>query len=158
MGRTTPQTEQRQDEARSRYLAGMTWQEVADSPDPTSEIGESRPLYATAAAARSAASHAQARAMGMGRGQDKPPSQEERRRKAHDRYDLLIFAWMERAMEGDDVAATIVLRAQQAQARLYGLNLRPIAAPAESSGGEVDPVDELARRRAERRGTGTSGT
>lgn len=148
----------KQDQARTLRLSGMTWQEVADSPDPTTgDIGEYRPLYASPSAAQIGARAADERARG-----GKEPTPNEKRGILNDRYELLTYTWMNKAMEGDDVAAGIVLRAWRQQAQLHGLNLRAPAAERERSEGKVDPVDDVARKRAARqravRGATTPGS
>lgn len=159
MSRQTNRTMDRQDHARMLRLSGMTWQEVADSPDPTGPVGTADPLYGSADAARDAARIAAARHGGTASDTSPPVTMEERRQLLWDRYELLIFAWQEKALGGDDVAAGIVRQSLVAQSRLYGLNMRPPAVPTERTGEEVDPVDDIGRKRAERqaRRTETAG-
>lgn len=137
----------RQDHAWELRVSGMTFQEVADSGDPTHSDGY-RALYASAGSARNAFLAAQFRHDGdLDTGAVAP---DERRGLTHDRYELLIRAWMPKAVEGDEMAAGVVARSLSSQARLYGLNLRPASVPVDGGGGE-DGVDEVARQRADRR-------
>lgn len=137
----------RQDHAWELRVSGMTFQEVADAGDPTHAAGY-RALYASAGSARNAVLAAQVRHDGDVAVAAVSP--DERRSLAHDRYELLIKAWMPKAVDGDELAAGIVARSLAGQAQLYGLNLRPASVPIGGGGGE-DGVDEVARQRSDRR-------
>lgn len=163
MGRPTAREGRaRQDHAFALRNSGMTHQEVADSPDiivaAKDTPGEPpKTLYASAGAARTAYLAAQRRHAGLDESAT-PPGADERRSLINDRWELLIRAWMPKAMEGDEAAAGIVARAQSAQARLYGANLRPATMPVPAGGD--DDLDDVARKRAERmaRTTGTAAS
>lgn len=144
--RTKEQTEECQ--ARAYMLktsGGMSFGEIASSPDPTYTAPS---LYANASAARQAYLSYAAKVRGTEK--EHPLSITERRALMDDRYERLIQAFMPRALGGQVESADRVLRAMRQQAELHGVNRRPSAPEVEDTGPE-DPADELAERRARQR-------
>ncbi|HEV2930437.1 MAG TPA: hypothetical protein VGW74_17265, partial [Propionibacteriaceae bacterium] len=128
-------------------MNGLTYAQIADSIDPSSNPANPTRLYSSAGAARIAVLASQNRHSGEVEPKKIPTG--ERRSLADDRYERIIQAWMPKALKGDKEAAKIVNTALAQQAQLYGLNLRPAAAPIDTAGGE-DTVDDIGRKRAER--------
>lgn len=137
----------KQDRARSLHLNGFTYQQIADSPDPTTE-GKS--LYANSSAARNAVIASMKRHGGDVKA-DKVPLGE-RRNTQHDRYERLLAVMLPKALQGDDKAQARVMVALRQQAELFGLITRP-SAPPTIDAPEEDVVDDLTRRRELRRAT-----
>jgi hypothetical protein len=145
----------RQDRARTLKLAGLTYAQIADSVDPSSNPANPTRLYSSAGAARIAVLASQAR-----HGGEVEPTKVgtgERRALLDDRYERIIQSWMPKALGGDKEAAKIVNTALAQQAQLHGLNLRPAAAPIDTAGGE-DTVDDIGRKRAERQAAARAAT
>ena len=139
---------ERQNYARELRMSGMSYPDIAEASDPTADPRKPRRLYANASAARTAVLSAQARASGNVEPHDVPA--DERRALVSDRLELLIREYLPKAMAGNVDALREVRLLSQAQAQLYGLNLRAGALPTGTNAGEGDNVDDLSRRRSER--------
>jgi hypothetical protein len=150
--------EAKQDQARSLLIAGATYQQIADSPDPTAPPDAPRRLYASPGAARNAVLAADRRHGGLPAVRQRetrggPPAEvstAERRSLLRARHERLLAAVMPRAMTGNGEAIDRATRLLGQMADLDGLKIRPAAPVLEVGGEEDDPVDELRRRREAR--------
>jgi len=117
----------------------MTYQEVADSPRPDDS---SKTLFNSAQAALMAVKKAMVRA-----------ETDEEIKDSRDldvaRTERLQRALWTRALQGDEKAISQVIRLMEMRSKLLGTQQRPSAPEMKAPEGDV--VDELARRRGERR-------
>jgi hypothetical protein len=150
-------SERKQDQARALAIAALTFQQIADSPDPTAPAGQGKRLYASPGAARNAVVAAERRHGGLPtlRQRAEPRasadvSTAERRSLMRARYERLVAALMPKAINGNGEAIDRVTRLLSQLAALDGLTIRPAAPVIDVSGEEGDPVDELRRRREQR--------
>lgn len=152
----TTRAHAKQDHARMLKTAGLSYQQIADSPDPTADPRKPTRLYASAGSARNAVLAARARHDGVLN--ESEITIAERRRLFDDRYERLIAAMLPAALKGDADARRDVLRAMRDQAELHGVKIRASAPVVDTGGEEDDPVDELAVARERRAADGQAGT
>lgn len=145
MSSNNPDAPRKQDIAYRLYLAGATYQEIADSKDP--ETG--KPLYAYSSGAFTAVKAARKRYAATGEDPEIDPEIDEDLAIEVSRLDRLQRALWPAATAGDVSAVREIRQLVMARAKLR------MGTAIEAKPAKEDVLDELANRRAARRTAAT---